>query len=329
MKFLVVGLGSMGKRRIRCLLALNQRKVAGFDVRKDRRNEAIKKYGIKVFDDFKDAIKNFNPQAIIISTSPQYHMKYAHASLFYNKDCFIEASVCNIGKIKELSQKNKKAKRVIAPSCTMMFHDGVKKINQLIKSKKIGSPHYINYHVGLYLPDWHPWEKKGHYVWDKSSNGCKELIPFELTWLHKIFGEIKFLNSVNLKLSKMRINFSDISRFSVLFSKKTLGDITIEILSRPRTTRELTIVGSEGKIVLSGEQGLIKFSNIKNKHFKKFTINTGKVVKGYENSEKPYINEIKTFIKQINYPRKKIFPNNLSDDIRMLKLMEKIQRTKY
>ena len=30
MKFLVVGLGSMGKRRIRCLLALNQKKVAGF-----------------------------------------------------------------------------------------------------------------------------------------------------------------------------------------------------------------------------------------------------------------------------------------------------------
>ena len=26
MKFLVVGLGSMGKRRIRCLLALNQKK---------------------------------------------------------------------------------------------------------------------------------------------------------------------------------------------------------------------------------------------------------------------------------------------------------------
>ena len=47
MKFLVVGLGSMGKRRIRCLLALNQKKVAGFDVRKDRRNEASKKYALK------------------------------------------------------------------------------------------------------------------------------------------------------------------------------------------------------------------------------------------------------------------------------------------
>ena len=47
MRFLVVGLGSMGKRRVRCLLALKDKNIAGFDLRKDRVKEAQKKYNIK------------------------------------------------------------------------------------------------------------------------------------------------------------------------------------------------------------------------------------------------------------------------------------------
>lgn len=36
MRFLVVGLGSMGKRRIRNLQELGFNKIVGFDIRKDR-----------------------------------------------------------------------------------------------------------------------------------------------------------------------------------------------------------------------------------------------------------------------------------------------------
>ena len=44
MNFLVVGLGSMGKRRVRCLQALGYRDVNGFDSRADRRKEAQERY---------------------------------------------------------------------------------------------------------------------------------------------------------------------------------------------------------------------------------------------------------------------------------------------
>jgi hypothetical protein len=42
----------MGKRRIRCLLALKQKNIAGFDLRKDRNKEVKKKYDIMVYDSF-------------------------------------------------------------------------------------------------------------------------------------------------------------------------------------------------------------------------------------------------------------------------------------
>jgi len=49
MKFLVIGLGSMGKRRVRNLQALGMENIIGFDPRADRRAEAAEKYGIPVF----------------------------------------------------------------------------------------------------------------------------------------------------------------------------------------------------------------------------------------------------------------------------------------
>jgi len=42
MKFLIIGLGSMGKRRIRCLKIIGFNDIIGYDLRKDRREEAKK-----------------------------------------------------------------------------------------------------------------------------------------------------------------------------------------------------------------------------------------------------------------------------------------------
>jgi len=80
LKILVVGLGSMGKRRIRNLQYLNQGVVIGFDPREDRCKEAFEKYGIKTFDDIAVAL-NEKPNAMVISTPPDLHMRYAKIAL--------------------------------------------------------------------------------------------------------------------------------------------------------------------------------------------------------------------------------------------------------
>jgi predicted dehydrogenase len=67
MKFLIIGLGSMGKRRIRNLQSLKFGDIIGFDVSKERRKESEDKYKIKTFESIGDAI-NENPNAIIISS---------------------------------------------------------------------------------------------------------------------------------------------------------------------------------------------------------------------------------------------------------------------
>ena len=130
MNFLVIGLGSMGKRRVRNLIALGYKdSVAGFDLRKDRRIEA-KKYGIAIFDDFEKAMSAFKPDAFLISTPPNSHMYYAYIAEKNNIHCFIEASVIDAEKILELSNKIKNKKILMAPSCTMKYYPMPIRINK-------------------------------------------------------------------------------------------------------------------------------------------------------------------------------------------------------
>ena len=98
-KVLVIGQGSMGKRRVRCLLNLNYSKneIFSYDPRIDRVKEVEELYGIKSFNDFDESINFVNPNVFIISNHPQHHMYAYYAE--NNISCFIEASVVESDKI--------------------------------------------------------------------------------------------------------------------------------------------------------------------------------------------------------------------------------------
>ncbi len=156
MRFLIVGLGSMGKRRVRNLKSLKAGDIIGFDPREDRREEARSKYAIDVYPDFESAMAK-NPDALIISTSPDLHMPYAHLAVDAGKSFFTEASVTDEG-VEDIIRKLPAKNIVGVPSCTMRFYPGPKKIKEWVDAGRIGRVLSFTYHSGQYLPDWHPWE---------------------------------------------------------------------------------------------------------------------------------------------------------------------------
>lgn len=85
MKFLVVGLGSMGKRRIRLLkYNYNNIELIGVDTKGDRKKEVEKLFNIKTYDNLDIAIEIENPVAVLVCTSPIYHSQIILKCL--NKD---------------------------------------------------------------------------------------------------------------------------------------------------------------------------------------------------------------------------------------------------
>lgn len=327
MKFLVIGLGSMGKRRVRNLIALGNNEVAGFDLREDRRVEAVEKYGITTFSDIETALRNFRPEALVISTSPEHHMKYAWKGFGLGLSCFIEASVIEADRIFELHQLTEKSSVIMAPSCTMRHFPGPKKVKELIAKGMIGKPLNVNYQTGQYLPDWHPWEKiEDFYVSNRETGAGREIVPFELTWLNDIFGQPEPLACVKAKLTDMNADIDDIYHCLLRYPQGVLANVTVEVISRPQSTREMRVLGSTGEIVFSADENCVRYSNTDNPEWIRFDLGGGTVETGYINPEEPYIAEMRDFVDAVTQKKKNLYPNTLLDDYYVLQTLYQLEK---
>jgi predicted dehydrogenase len=327
MKFLIIGLGSMGKRRIRNLKALGEISIAGFDPRKDRCLESHQKYGIETSEDFDEALQKFSPDVFIISTPPDLHMHYAYFGYQNRIDCFIEASVVEAEKIKSLGALIRGSGLIIVPSCTMRYYPGPRKIKELISNHVIGSPLYLNYHTGQYLPDWHPWEGIDEYYVSKRETGAaREIVPFELTWLNDIFGALDPISCFKGKLTNLSADIDDIYQFVGRYNGNLIANITVEVISRPKATREFRLLGSEGEIVWSVDTNVVRYINAELKDWCVYKLDQGTIEAQYINPEEPYIFEMKDFIASVEFKNQSLFPNSLEADYQILDLLNNFEK---
>src|SRR5688572_29635983 len=116
-KILVIGLGSMGKRRVRNLRAMGFSNIYGFDTRQDRSTEAAALYDIKTVTDVDSAIRDNKPEALIISVPPDVHHIYIRKAVESGIHFFVEASVVEEG-MKDIISKLEGKKLIAAPSGT-------------------------------------------------------------------------------------------------------------------------------------------------------------------------------------------------------------------
>ena len=189
LKILQVGLGSMGKRRIRNLQELGITQIIGFDPNEDKRKQVKKLYKISTISDIKDGLDK-KPDCMIISTPPDLHYKYAKLAIKNNIHFFTEVNLSSLD-IFKIIQELKNKKIVGMPSSTMLFHPIIKQLKKLIREKKIGKPLTIYHHFGHYLPNWHPWEDyRKFYVSKKKTGAAREVVPFELVWMTHLFSDI-------------------------------------------------------------------------------------------------------------------------------------------
>ena len=93
-KFLILGAGSMGKRRMRCLQAhhVATENIRVFDQREDRRLESKTKYGVDSFSSFDDGMA-WNPDVVIVSMPSKLHMQYCLAAAQAKKDFWCEIAL--------------------------------------------------------------------------------------------------------------------------------------------------------------------------------------------------------------------------------------------
>ncbi|NKB20013.1 MAG: gfo/Idh/MocA family oxidoreductase [Alphaproteobacteria bacterium] len=315
---LVIGLGSMGKRRVRNLQTLGVKDIAGYDPRPDRRAEAETRYNIATYDNFA-AAKSGGSTAWVISTPPLTHLDYALDAVDQGIHFFTEADLPD-ERGNMLVEKLSKSNIVGAPSCTMRFFPGPQKIRQLIENEKFGRPLIFTYHSGQHVEDWHPWETPSEfYVSNAETGAAREIVPFELIWLIDIFGDIKTAHASFGRTGSLKEDIDDHYNVVIGFDGGVTGHLLVDSLSRP-AVRHFRLICTGGIIEWNHDAGEIRWQEAGQESWQCESLDAKTIETGYIHPEEPYIAEMRCFLDGIRDIAP--YPYSYYEDERLLRAFE-------
>jgi predicted dehydrogenase len=264
MTVMVIGLGSMGQRRIRLVKKYDSSmRVIGVDSSDERCKNAENKYGIDTYPDLQEAVGKENIECAFISTSPLSHAELINQCLKHSIHVFTELNLVDTGYDENIKLANDEGK-VLFLSSTFLYRKEIMYLQKKVKESNKGF-NYM-YHVGQYLPDWHPWENyKDFFVGQKKTNGCRELFAIELPWIVEVFGKIKSIKVTGGRISSLEIGFPDHYILLLEHENGNRGSVAVDVVSR-KAVRNLEVYSEDMYLTWNGTPtGLSEYDYVQKK----------------------------------------------------------------
>lgn len=325
MKIVIIGLGSMGKRRIRLIQGLcPEYQIVGIDSKQERIREASEIYKIKCFQSIKEVKEAMQIQCAFVCTSPLSHAAIIKECLLNDWHVFTEINLVSDGYEENMHLADEK-KLTLFLSSTPIYRTEMKKITDTLK-ENAKQVNYI-YHVGQYLPDWHPWENfQQFFVQDKRTNGCRELFAIELPWMMKAFGSITKIQVIAGKITNLNIAYKDHYLLLIQHENGTNGVLAVDVVCR-EAVRRLEIYNEDLYIEWNGTPESLRYKNLITNKMELMADNSEyKNESGYHEfvNEYAYVNEIKEFFEVVMQEKKVQY--GFEDDMHILALIDTIEK---
>lgn len=304
MKFVVVGLGSIGKRHVKNLIksGVKPQNITGIDPRQDRIHETKKLFKItETFTKVTQLDKKYD--AAIICSPTSYHIKQSITLAKKNINIFIEKPLNhNLNKINELKRLVEKNNIKVLITYPFRFSKHGLKLKELVKSRKLGKIYFFRGIFSEYLPDWHPWENYTKFYMAKKSLGGGSLLDQShlIDMCHFLFGEAKSIyGCINSRVSDLKVETDDLVNMNIKFKNGVIGNIHQDMFGR-KHQKNLEIFCKNGNIFWNVYDLSVQIYNAKTKKIKKYIFNkdhnkmyeyqTKHMIKILRNEEKPAIN---------------------------------------
>ena len=329
----VVGLGSMGKRRLRIIReCFSDFTIFGVDGRDDRRDEVSHEYGVRTFESLDALFAAERVDAVFACASPLAHGDIAIQSLKAGCNVFCELNL-NALWYEEAAELAASQHKAIFLSSTQMYQDDICWLGRYFADNTAGCGY--EYHVGQYLPDWHPWEKpQDYFISQQKTNGCRELLAIELPWLDRVFSPITEIKSMSSSIAAgLNLGWPDTRILLVRHANGTVGTVTVDVVSRiPR--RDLHVWGEWGDITWSGRAGTLRQSvsggawndiSIADNINSESTAESLKYKYAKIVNERAYVREVMDFVAILEGKPATVPPYSLADDLRVINEIDKIE----
>ena len=322
MKVVVIGLGSMGRRRIRLMQAMPDGfEIVGVNRSAERRAQVEKELGIRAFATLAEAIDAAKPQVAFVCTAPAGHGPTVLECIDAGLDVFMEINL--IGPWYAEAAAKAKAKGVkLFISSTPVYRREMRYVADAVR----GEPVNYLYHCGQYLPDWHPWEDyHNFFAAKKETNGCREILCVELPWIEKAFGRIESVHVMSGRLTSLDIDFPDHYMMSIRHAGGSKGLYCQDIVSR-KGLRRLEVFSEKHHIFWEGTPDSLSAYDVEAKELKPVRLYDDVVQDGRYNAniiENAYADEIRAFFDYVQ--KGDMPPYTFDEDAHTLAVVDEIE----
>ncbi len=323
MNIVVIGLGSMGKRRIRLIQELYPDFIlCGVDDREDRRRETFEKLNIPCMESIGCVREAFDINMAFVCTAPLSHSQIITECLLNKWDVFTELNLVVDGYQANMDLARENGCKLFLSS-TFLYREEIRYIRSKVNSRQRWN--YI-YHIGQYLPDWHPWEKYNEFfAGDRRTNGCREIMAIELPWIVNTFGKVVNTHVIADKMTGLKIDYFDNYLIQMEHANGNKGILIVDIVS-PVAVRKLEIYAEHQYISWSGTgDSLYEYSEDTDSLEQVKMLETLEHTDGYRAfvAENAYKNEIIEFMDVVSKNKKPQY--GFQQDLEILQLIDALE----
>src|SRR6266498_5035075 len=260
MKFLIAGLGSIGRRHFRNLIALGEKDIVLLRTRKATLpGDELASYPVEA--DLQEALQKHKPDAVVVANPTSMHLDAAIPAAEAGCHILLEKPVSpSLERLDVLQKAAEKSSSKILVGFQFRYHPTLNQARELIQSNALGKILTVHAHWGEYLPQWHPWEdyRQSYAARADLGGGVIVTLTHPLDYLRYLLGDIESLWSFNGHISPLDMNVEDVVEIGLKFSNGAVGGVHVNYFQRPPVHR-LEIVGTNGTLHWDNADGILHF----------------------------------------------------------------------
>ncbi len=274
MKYLIAGLGSVGRRHMRNLIALGETDIVLLRTRKATLPDD-ELAGFPIETDINEAIRKHKPDAVIVSNPTAFHLDIAIPAAKAGCAILLEKPISHsMERVDQLISAAQTSGAKILVAFQFRFHPSLIKAKELISKGEIGRIVSANVHFGEYLPAWHPWEdyRISYAARADMGGGVVATQCHSLDYLPWLVGEkAQSLFGYTAKLSDLEVDVEDTAKIVLRFTSGALASLHLDFNQQP-PEHHFTIVGTKGTIKWNLADGALKIYQAEKKDWVEYPL---------------------------------------------------------
>jgi predicted dehydrogenase len=276
MKYLIAGLGSIGRRHMRNLIALGEKDIILYRTGKSTLPED-ELAGFPVETDIHAALTKHKPDAVIVSNPTALHLDIAIPAAEAGCHILLEKPISHsLDRLDELQKAVRKSGSKVLVAFQFRFHPGLMRAKELISNGEIGRIISAHVHFGEYLPAWHPWEdyRKGYAARADMGGGVVLTQCHSLDYLPWLVGKVESAWGFTAKLSDLEVDVDDTAKIGLRFESGALGSLHLDYNQQP-PEHYFTVIGTNGTLKWNLSDGATRIYRVEKKDWDVYPLPAG------------------------------------------------------